>query len=149
MSHMTGLFCLNCGKRVPESEFRLKCPSCKDILEVQYDLEKMKKSLISRPLQKKSGSLLKQWIDILPINDAGLIDRVSLGEQETPLVRSTHISKHLGIKNMFFKLEFLFLIGAQLEACDPVTQAFEQELDDLPFCRCVCHISVQHHLEES
>lgn len=107
MSHMTGLFCLSCGKMVPESKLRLKCPSCKGILEVRYDLKRMKKSLMSRPPKTGTGSILKQWIDVLPINDAHLIDKVSLGEQQTPLVRSTHIGQQLGIKNLFFKLEFL------------------------------------------
>lgn len=107
MSHMTGLFCLNCGKKVQESEFKLKCPSCNGVLEAQYDLENMKKSLLSKSPKKRSGSILEQWLDILPINDPHLIEKVSLGEQETPMVRSTSIGRSLGIDNLFFKLEFI------------------------------------------
>lgn len=107
MNSMIGLFCVNCGKEVQESEFRLKCPSCKDLLEVQYDLNQMKESFSSRPPKTISGSILNQWIDILPINDPNLIEKVSIGEQETPLVRSSYIGKQVGIEDLRFKLEFL------------------------------------------
>lgn len=69
MNHMTGLFCLDCGNKVRESEFMLKCPSCNGVLEVRYDLENMKTSLLSRSPKKRTGSFLEQWLDILPINN--------------------------------------------------------------------------------
>jgi len=62
MNSMIGLFCVNCGKEVQESEFRLKCPSCKGLLEVQYDLNQIKESLSSWPPKTISGSILKVCI---------------------------------------------------------------------------------------
>ena len=105
MTHSTGLFCEQCGEGIPESKFRLKCPSCGGPLEVRYDLEQMKKALSDRPPKSGSGSLLKQWIDVLPIADPELIDRISIGETETPLLSSSKIGRQVGIEDLKFKVE--------------------------------------------
>lgn len=107
MSSTKGLFCELCGSETPESQFRPKCFSCGGPLEVRYDLKRIKKALSDKPVNNRSGSFLKQWIDILPINNPELIDRVSLGEAETPLVRSSNLGKEMGIEDLRFKLEFL------------------------------------------
>lgn len=50
-------------------------------------------------------SFLRQWRSILPISDESLIDRVSLGEAETPLLPSHRYGEKLGIPDLYFKVE--------------------------------------------
>jgi threonine synthase len=67
----------------------------------------LKAALSNDAAKNGSGSFLKRWLDILPINNIELIDRVSIGESETPLVRSSNLARQTGIKDLRFKLEFL------------------------------------------
>ena len=107
MSHAIGLWCGQCGATIPEAAFRLRCPACNGLLEVRFDLDRMKQALASGEPGLLSGSLLRQWLDILPIDDPSLIDRVTLGESVTPLVRSSVLGRNLGIENLWLKLEFM------------------------------------------
>jgi threonine synthase len=106
MSSSMGLFCEHCGLDKPESQFRIRCKTCGRLLKVRYDLNLMKKALSEKSPWNWSGSILKQWMEILPIDNAGLIDKVSLGEEQTPLVRSSYLGKQMGIEDLRFKLEF-------------------------------------------
>jgi len=106
MTCAIGLFCENCGAETPESRFRLKCASCGGSLDVKYDLESMKNKLSESFFQSGSGSVLKQWLDVLPINNPELIDKIYLGEVETPLICSSSLGKELGIENLYYKMEF-------------------------------------------
>jgi threonine synthase len=105
MSYATGLGCTQCGIVIPEAEFRLRCPACGGLLEVRYDLDRMAKALARQGGALRPGPLLRQWLDILPIDDASLIDRVTLGESVTPMVRSGVLGRTLGIDNLWFKVE--------------------------------------------
>ena len=64
MSNAIGLFCESCGRKVPESEFEPKCPSCGACLEVKYDLRGIKEALSKKLYAKADKSLLEQWIDV-------------------------------------------------------------------------------------
>lgn len=107
MSCATGMFCEKCGARWSEGQFRLTCASCNSPLEIKYDLERMKSKLSLKGGGRGSRSVLKKWMEILPIDTPELIDRVYLGEDETPLIRSSILGNQLGIENLFFKMEFM------------------------------------------
>lgn len=107
MSHAKGLFCEHCQREIPKKEFKTRCESCGGPLILRYDLAAIHQSLSNRPMQLRAESLLRQWLDILPIDRSELIDKVSLGEQATPLVFSGRLGKELGIDELRFKLEFL------------------------------------------
>jgi threonine synthase len=47
--------------------------------------------------------VLHRWASILPVNEA--TPRISLGEGDTPLVRSVHIERLCGLDELWFKLE--------------------------------------------
>jgi threonine synthase len=49
------------------------------------------------------GGILARYRDLLPVTDA--TPQVTLGEGDTPLVRSRHLEKELGCGELFFKLE--------------------------------------------
>ena len=105
MSVSTGLHCRKCATLIPESEHRLVCAECGDPLDIGYDLGEMKKALHQDSATSISDSFLKQWESILPIDRPELIERVSLGEPQTPLVKSATIGADLGVEDLRFKLE--------------------------------------------
>ena len=83
MSHAKGLFCDHCQREIPEKEFHVRCESCGGPLILRYDLEALHRTLSTRSVQLRAESLLRQWLDILPINHTELIDKVSLGVSST------------------------------------------------------------------
>lgn len=105
MSHATGLYCRGCKTTIPESDFRLVCANCRGPLEVGYDLDEMKQALRQEPTATTFDSFLRQWERILPIDRPELIERVSLGESQTPLVESSKLGDELGVGDLRFKLE--------------------------------------------
>jgi len=94
-----------CDTTIPESDFRLACPKCEEPLEVGYDLREMKEVLQQAPVAYSSQSFLEQWRAILPIEDPELINVVSLGEPQTPLVKSSRLGERFGAGDLRLKLE--------------------------------------------
>lgn len=105
MSNAIGLSCRKCQKLIPESDFQLVCPDCSEPLDVSYDMVKIKAALTRIPPDLSSTSFLKQWQNVLPIEKPELIERVSLGEPPTPLVRSWKLAAKMDITDLCFKLE--------------------------------------------
>jgi len=100
-----GLVCRTCGRRVPEAECALSCPDCGAPMRVTFSEDSLR-LVLSEGLPAPGGrSFLRQWRPVLPIADESLIDRVSLGEAETPLLPSHRHGKTLGIPNLYFKVE--------------------------------------------
>ena len=81
-----GLVCRECGKRIPEAECALSCPDCGAPMRVMFSEASLRQALSAGLPAPEGRSFLRQWRSILPISDASLIDRVSLGEAETPLL---------------------------------------------------------------
>ena len=100
-----GLQCRRCGKTEESNLNAIACPHCGGELRVLFDGDDLRKVLNRVPLMAEGASLMKQWFDILPIRDASLIDRVSLGEKETALLPSNRIGAELGIHKLYFKIE--------------------------------------------
>lgn len=105
MSNAKGLYCRTCDTTIPESQFKMTCEDCGKPLEIRYDLDRVKTALTGKNTIPVSGSSLMLWKDILPIDRSELVDRVSIGETQTPLVKSSYIGKELGIEDLRFKLE--------------------------------------------
>jgi len=105
MSNVLGLICRSCQQITPEREFAYACPSCNRPLEVAYDLEALKRALGRGWPGPGAGSLLLQWREALPIDRPELVDQVTIGEQQTPLIRSTRVGPRLGLPDLRFKIE--------------------------------------------
>lgn len=101
----TGLVCRDCGIRIPESEFSLVCPKCGAPMRVTFDPDTLRESLKDGLPDYDGRSYLYQWRSVLPISDESLIEKVTLGETETPLLRSLRYGEHRGIKQLYFKIE--------------------------------------------
>ena len=100
-----GLVCRSCGKRVPEAECALSCPDCGAPMRVTFSEESLRRALRGGLPAPEGRSFLRQWRSVLPIADESLIDRVSLGETETPLLPSHRHGEKLGIPALYFKVE--------------------------------------------
>ena len=100
-----GLVCRECGKRVPEAECALSCPDCGAPMRVTFSEASLRQVLGAGLPTPDGRSFLRQWRSILPISDESLIDRVSLGEAETPLLPSHRYGEKLGIPDLHFKVE--------------------------------------------
>lgn len=100
-----GLVCRECGKRIPEAECALSCPDCGAPMRVMFSEASLRQALSAGLSAPEGRSFLRQWRSILPISDASLIDRVSLGEAETPLLPSHRYGEKLGIPDLYFKVE--------------------------------------------
>ena len=99
------LRCRECGHTLTEAQFALACPLCAAPMRVMPDPAALA-ALAREGLPAPDGrSFLHQWRRILPIADPALIDRVSLGEGEAPLLRSLRYGPSRGIADVFFKLE--------------------------------------------
>ncbi len=105
MSNARGLVCRSCQHLWPEQEFQLACPTCRRPLEVAYDLEALKRALGRGWPSASAGSILHQWREILPVDRPELVDRVTLGEAQTPLIRSVCVGPRLGLSDLRFKIE--------------------------------------------
>ena len=100
-----GLVCRECGKRIPEAECALSCPDCGAPMRVMFSEASFRQALSAGLPAPEGRSFLRQWRSILPISDESLIDRVSLGEAETPLLPSHRYGEKLGIPDLYFKVE--------------------------------------------
>lgn len=100
-----GLECRECGKRVSEAECLLSCPECGAPLQVVFSEASLKAALAGGLPAPSGQSLLRQWRAVLPISDEALIDQVTLGETETPLLPSRRYGAKRGVSQLYFKIE--------------------------------------------
>jgi threonine synthase len=90
------LACTKCQKEFPLERVHPRCPSCNEPLEVVYP--RLKKGKIP-----SRGTLIERYQAFFPFR---LIhEGISLGEGNTPLLRSSVVASELGVKKLFFKNE--------------------------------------------
>lgn len=103
--------CFVCDDCKAEIDLREKvnlCPHCGGMLEVRYDVEKMKRS--SEVLRHYERSSIWRYRDFFPaVGDESI---VSLGEGGTPLVKSRYLGPSLGIENLYFKNDTMMPTGS-------------------------------------
>lgn len=98
------LLCEACGKTFDLAPLLHGCPACSAasaprVLELQFRPRR-----IPRPPSKRHGRGLPRYLDLLPADVASFI---SLGEGDTPLIRSLAIGPSLGLKQLYFKNDTL------------------------------------------
>lgn len=104
-AHQIGLQCRRCGFIEKDNLNQIACVHCGGALRVLFDSEELH-SVLKKGLPAGEGrSLMQQWLPVLPITDASLIDKVSLGERETPLLPSHRYGAARGIRELYFKIE--------------------------------------------
>jgi len=106
MNYATSFQCIECGKTYDISIMRYLCDKCKAYLEITYDFPadiRRRIETAARLCQREP--ILRRWQDVLPLKNSDLIDIVSIGERETPLMESSRLGDHIRIKTLFLKCE--------------------------------------------
>jgi len=89
------LICSRCGK-IQDNLFLNRCKNCGGAIRIEYNYDTIK-------LNRVSGKGILRYKELLPIEMVS--NNLSMGEGETPLIRSLRLSKELGVNNLFLKNE--------------------------------------------
>ncbi len=96
-----------CGVRYRLDQIVYRCEACGGLLEVRHDVEALKhksgsawKQLFDSRLGRMSGVWSKKEMVLPEIDDQSI---VSLGEGNSPLIKSQRFAKHLGIAETYIK----------------------------------------------
>jgi len=92
------LRCKECGKNVGNSP-RSFCEECFSPLEVSFDYDSLKKSVRREDLASRKFNMWR-YAEFLPLQD-GYATRGDIGG--TPLIASSKLAAHWGVKNLFLK----------------------------------------------
>lgn len=92
------LSCIDCGASYP-LEYRLECPACRGLLELTYDLDRLRRE--GPALFRGRG--LWRYAAVLPIRSPA--HRLTLGEGETPLLDCPRLARDLGVRALTMKFE--------------------------------------------
>jgi len=98
MSYMKGLKCRECQRRYPKEALYV-CEYCFGPLEVDYDYDKIEKSLSREEIESRPRNLWR-YRELLPI-DGEPTDGFNTGC--TPLIRAKSLGKALGVKELYIK----------------------------------------------
>jgi len=99
---LTKLHCTACGQIHNPSQLQNLCLACHKPLFADYDLAAVGRKLTREALATREKSLWR-YCELLPLPLE--IEPVSLGEGGTPLLRSLHLGKDLGLTNLWIKDE--------------------------------------------
>ena len=101
-SYFHKLKCANCGGLLPTDEVQTFCETCPSPLLSIYDLESARSNLDRDQLTQRTRSMWR-WHELMPVFDQKNI--VSLGEGDTPLLRTDRLGEHLGLRKLYIKDE--------------------------------------------
>jgi len=93
--------CVSCGLEIDQNDPSLNCPKCRSQLIVDYEYEAVKE-VVGRIF---NGILSTMWKyrPLLPlVSDKNI---VSIGEGGTKLLRGNKLGAHLGLDNLYLKIE--------------------------------------------
>ena len=103
------LFCDECGRKLPIDSDVYRCPSCSGLLQVGYDYSKIREAVSRKLFQGRSRFNMWRYQELLPVASNNV---VSLGEGFTPLLLGDRLGQNLGMKQLFFKLEYTCPTGS-------------------------------------
>jgi threonine synthase len=96
------LRCLACDARFPLAA-HYACPECGGELDVQYDHERIRADGELALRWRQPGPMASRFAEFMPLSHPEAA--VTLGEGNTPLVRSRNLAGRLGLRHLYFKLE--------------------------------------------
>lgn len=125
IAYATGLKCDSC-----EAEFSIReplgtCPECGGLLEVQYDMDAMKNGVKAISGDCKYNSIWRYRQFFPAIEEKNII---TLGEGCTPLVKSVHLAKKLGIPNLYYKNDTMMPTGSFKDRGFSLAVSYAKEL---------------------
>lgn len=98
MNYVKGLRCRECGRSYPKEPLYV-CEYCFGPLEVDYDYERIKKTLTKEVIASRPKNLWR-YRELLPL-DREPTDGLNSGF--TPLFRAANLEKVLGVKELYLK----------------------------------------------
>ena len=101
--------CDDCGKEFPPDLPLTICSSCGGLLELHYNLSRMKENLKSLAYDEGERSIWRYRHFLPHVDDQNI---VSLGEGCTPLIRSSRIGKKFGVGELYFKNDTMMPTGS-------------------------------------
>jgi threonine synthase len=100
MRYFTGFTCVACGTTYAPNQDLLLCPACDNLLEAEYDYDRLARDVDRDDLAARSNDLWR-WLDLLPVLDPDKI--VTLGEGGTPLLRADRLARSIGVRELWLK----------------------------------------------
>ncbi len=98
--------CTNCKRIINEEvEDIIECPDCKSPLSIVMDRERLKEKKSKNDFFQTRVTSMWDFFDFLPLKERKNI--ISLGEGNTPLLKSDRLARECNIKNLMLKLELL------------------------------------------
>jgi threonine synthase len=98
MTFVTELRCRECGQSYPQEPLHV-CETCFGPLEIQYDYDRIKKSVSREKIAGREPNLWR-YRELLPIDGE---PRVGLYSGFTPLIRATRLGAALGVEELYVK----------------------------------------------
>ena len=99
--NVTHLYCSSCGKQ-HESRKLINLCDCGKPLMVAYDLDRAATTLTRESLAGRVASLWR-YQEVLPLHDQ--LNKLTLGEGMTPLLKAERLGAQLGLSRLFIKDE--------------------------------------------
>jgi len=99
---VTDIYCPKCNARYDINTILTLC-KCGSPLLVDYDYRRAASLAIREKLAARAGLGMWKYAELLPMKDRDNV--VSLGEGDTPLLRSAAIGAELGLPELYFKDE--------------------------------------------
>ena len=103
MAYVIRLKCSRCGSEYDPKDGKVMCDRG-DLgrLDIIYDYEVLSKILTRDKLEERRLGVWK-YFELLPISDR--LSIITLNEGGTPLIKSSRLAEHLGLKNLYLKDE--------------------------------------------
>ncbi len=101
-TYVLHLECSDCGRHYSTREIHTFCPDCQAALITRYDLAAAREHLDREEVSARPRGMWR-WSDLLPVQDP--INRISLGEGDTPLLHLPRLGSDLGLSQLFLKDE--------------------------------------------
>ncbi len=127
MSRVVEYKCAKCGKTYDDSTVPPN-DGCGGRIDIVFDLENLKEIFTRDEMSKRTGGLWK-YFELMPLRERKNI--VTLGEGNTPLIRSRRLASELKMKNLYLKIETGNPSGSFKDRpiCVGVSRALEDRAD--------------------
>lgn len=109
MSYLINLLCSACGRSYNPREIQTYCQDCQAPLLAEYDLEAARSKLDRDEFIRRPRGMWR-WHELMPVYEE--IDRISLGEGDTPLLPVNRVGEKFGLSHLFVKDESLNPTGS-------------------------------------
>lgn len=101
MSNVTGLECVDCGRRHAIGEVEYVCGACEGNLDVQYDYDGVRAQLTRARLADDRNFTMWRYHALLPIDNLSFIPPLTVGW--TPVYDCAPLARHYGARQLLIK----------------------------------------------